>query len=669
MYIRLLTIITLLVGLGFGDVANAQTVDPGTLIRVADSSAVYYVANDGKRYAFPNSKTYDTWYPDFSEVQVVSSLSNYPLGGNISYRPGTRLIKIESDNRVYAVEPGGVLRWVASEEVARALFGNDWNKQIDDVPVIFFSDYTVETTYEDSALTSSEHPLGTVIQYEGSSSRYLVDYKDGVVVKRIIDESAFLGNRFQEQYVRTASADIIYPNGDAVVEHDASLTNLKRGKIVRVAKTTTMPDTSGPVLDSPAVFVDSLADAGGKGTFTSPYNTLNEATSFVSPGVTIYLRGETTGNRTYSEDFIFARSGISGKTISLKPYPGENVVLQSENPIEFSVSYWNISDISFEHKNSVGPLIYIRGNNNIFTNTTFSDGAEEGVVIADSMHDIAFVGSTFNSFNASCVSIQKKTKRITIENSSFSGCGGVDIDFDIGSGTLLQDFARNVVVKNSTFLGADTTALSIQGVDDIKVTGNTFSDYSGTVIKVLVDPRNVGIIGNTIGSSGSGIYVASSSGKTPAFTDIFNNVFYDINGDYVLKFDDVDSLRIVHNTLANSTAPGMIVASGGISSGMIRNNLFYNTGDNLIDVTQNAVKSNNGWYGTSLSTGLTGADDVTAPSTTIDPFINSTAYDFNLKSGGLLIDAAIEIGLTSIDRAGNPRIKGIAPDIGAYEVQ
>jgi len=34
--------------------------------------AVYYLGADGKRYVFPNEKTFSTWYSDFSGVQEVS---------------------------------------------------------------------------------------------------------------------------------------------------------------------------------------------------------------------------------------------------------------------------------------------------------------------------------------------------------------------------------------------------------------------------------------------------------------------------------------------------------------------------------------------------------------------------------------------------------------------
>lgn len=108
-------------------------------------TAVYYVGNDGKRYVFPTEKTYLTWYSDFSGVKEISAteLASYRIGGNITYRPGTRMVKITTDPKVYVVTKGGVLKEIASEAVAKALFGVTWNKQIDDLPDPFFVNYTV----------------------------------------------------------------------------------------------------------------------------------------------------------------------------------------------------------------------------------------------------------------------------------------------------------------------------------------------------------------------------------------------------------------------------------------------------------------------------------------------------------------------------------------------
>lgn len=126
--------------------ASAVAISAGDLVR-ASQPDVYYYGSDGKRYVFPNEKTYDSWYADFSGVKIITDaeLAAMPLGGNVTYKPGVKMIKIATDSKVYAVGAGGVLHWVQTEAAALALYGADWNKKIDDVPDTFFVNYKMGT--------------------------------------------------------------------------------------------------------------------------------------------------------------------------------------------------------------------------------------------------------------------------------------------------------------------------------------------------------------------------------------------------------------------------------------------------------------------------------------------------------------------------------------------
>ena len=41
---------------------TARAASPGDLVKGTTLNTVYYYGADGKRYAFPNEKTYLTWY-------------------------------------------------------------------------------------------------------------------------------------------------------------------------------------------------------------------------------------------------------------------------------------------------------------------------------------------------------------------------------------------------------------------------------------------------------------------------------------------------------------------------------------------------------------------------------------------------------------------------------
>jgi hypothetical protein len=125
-----------------------------SLIKLADDhnpltqsdSAVYYCGADGRRYVFPNPSTYFSWYTNFNNIQIISEndLAAISLGANnATIRPGTRLVKFQTSHKVYAVAPGGALRWIADEKTAAALYGPNWNKWVLDISDAFFSNYHI----------------------------------------------------------------------------------------------------------------------------------------------------------------------------------------------------------------------------------------------------------------------------------------------------------------------------------------------------------------------------------------------------------------------------------------------------------------------------------------------------------------------------------------------
>ncbi|OGF42614.1 hypothetical protein A2555_02420 [Candidatus Falkowbacteria bacterium RIFOXYD2_FULL_39_16] len=191
----------------------------GDLIKSSLSTSVYYYGSDNKRHLFPNEKTYKTWYTDWSGIKLVpaSQLQGISLGANVTVRPGTVLLKIETDPKVYAVEPSGLLRWVPSEARALALYGTNWNKQIIDVPLTSWTDYTFGTD-----LTADKHPTGALIKYDGSANVYYVSGAE----KRLFAGAAFESNRFQTTYIETISASITYTNGTDITGAEAGLTNI-----------------------------------------------------------------------------------------------------------------------------------------------------------------------------------------------------------------------------------------------------------------------------------------------------------------------------------------------------------------------------------------------------------------------------------------------------------
>lgn len=197
--------------LGGADFVYAQSsaYSAGDLIKTKYSSTVYYFGYDGKRHAFPNEPTYFSWYSNFDGIKIVTpqELAQIQLGPNIVVRPGTHMVKIQSDPKVYAVEPYGVLRHVQTESAASFLYGPDWAKKVLDVNVAFFPDYSIR-----EPLTYGVYPEGTVFRYTGENNTYI--FKNDHLW-RFINLAQAEAHRYQQRFILEISqASISAPSGD-----------------------------------------------------------------------------------------------------------------------------------------------------------------------------------------------------------------------------------------------------------------------------------------------------------------------------------------------------------------------------------------------------------------------------------------------------------------------
>lgn len=182
-------------GMSFGNfVPKAHALVTGDLVKGPNSDAVYYI-NGSMKHVFPDKKTYMTWYSNFDGVKTVavSELDMFATGAPVAYRPGTMLVTHPNTARVYAVEPGGKLRWITSEADAIALYGANWGKMVNDVHELTFGNYTIGAD-----MTSAAPAAGTVLQKTGDATIY---YFDGTNIRPFASAAAFDANNLNWDYV------------------------------------------------------------------------------------------------------------------------------------------------------------------------------------------------------------------------------------------------------------------------------------------------------------------------------------------------------------------------------------------------------------------------------------------------------------------------------------
>lgn len=239
MKIRLILLSIFLLG-ATAAYASAGSVTPtnGSLIKGPDTQAVYYLGSDNKRYVFPNAKTYFSWYADFDNVIDVSreQLASHEIGGNVTYRPGMHLVKIQTSARVYAVSKNGLLRHIASESIASLLFGEDWSDFVHDIPDAFFVNYRIGSAVDSAAAYSPENERGDArsIDFDrnlgsaGTASSVFTSTPTPTSIAtgsapRFRDCQIFPDDNAWNQDIRN---HVIHPNSDAYVATMGSSKNL-----------------------------------------------------------------------------------------------------------------------------------------------------------------------------------------------------------------------------------------------------------------------------------------------------------------------------------------------------------------------------------------------------------------------------------------------------------
>lgn len=131
-------------------VAEEETYKPENIeyhkVKRSEKNDLYFYAADGKRYVFPTIDVYRSWYGDFMienlKIADLQTLYQTPLGGNVTFRPGT-LMKTPSIPSIYLVIKNGLVRPFASQELVAEIYGSGWSQKVYELPEYYFSQYQI----------------------------------------------------------------------------------------------------------------------------------------------------------------------------------------------------------------------------------------------------------------------------------------------------------------------------------------------------------------------------------------------------------------------------------------------------------------------------------------------------------------------------------------------
>ena len=125
------------------DTLLRATSKDGSGVNTHPYSDVYYIGTDAKRHAFPTESVYRSWYESNQRIVEVPAwkLANIPLGRNVTFKPGKKLVHVPSETRPYVVAPKRALRPLASEAVAPLVYGEAWKSIVERLPETSIADY------------------------------------------------------------------------------------------------------------------------------------------------------------------------------------------------------------------------------------------------------------------------------------------------------------------------------------------------------------------------------------------------------------------------------------------------------------------------------------------------------------------------------------------------
>lgn len=463
--------------------ASAST---GDLIKMAGNSSVYYLGSNGKRYVFPNSTTYFSWYPDFSGVVTIpaSELQSYPLGGNVTMRAGTKMVKITTDPSVYAVEPNGALRKIQSEAQAAALYGTNWNKRVVDVPDAFFVNYTVG-----AVLANGATPAGSLVKNASAANVY---YYDGTNYRLISNEAAMTANRFQMANVLTASSTVA-----------AGGTSVTNAEFVNVAQN----GGTGPVVTGSGLMVSLSSSTSAASTLIYGQANANLATF----NFTAANDGPVT-----VKTLKVKRTGVSSDALLTAAYLYEGSNRLTDNAT-VSANYITFNNAAGLFTVAAGATKSITVKSNISSTTT--DGANVAVAI-NAASDVTSTGaSVTGSFplTGNTMSVSSATLSTFAFNAATTPAA-TDVDAgqtdftlwknvtSIGNRDIRLESIRFRQIGSVTYSDLQNLSFYVDGVkkgstQQLGTDGYVTFDFSSSPVNLISGSRTLELRGDVIGGS------------------------------------------------------------------------------------------------------------------------------------------------------------------------
>jgi hypothetical protein len=373
-------------------------------------------------------------------------------------------------------------------------------------------------------------------------------------------------------------------------------------------------------------------DSTGNGSIGSPWATVNFATSKMSGGDVLYIRGGI-----YSQIFdIYGPSGTAGNPTIVQNYPGETPVFNHNNITGGAhsldgLNWFTMSGLTIM-SNNIAMIVGYAGacTNVVLTNMVFAYIGQQGFQIEH------------NSYNVSLINSVVHDTGIWIYN-------GEGLYIGEGDSSGILDNTHDITIQGCTIYNTSDEGIELKG-----------GTYNMTVQSNIV--YSVNLAQNTYGAGGGAIevdeqgtynYWPSNPNQVVRGNTVYNTVI-GIRGGTGGKY--------YNNVVYGCSSSGMLINNnGGQSANSTYPRLFYN---NTVDNSPGIVYSS-GANSILNNIGYSGTYNLADSSAY---FVNAAAHNYHLILGSLPIGAGTNLfSVVATDFDGNARPISGAFDIGAYQ--
>jgi len=117
---------------------------PQALIKLKNSSTVYFLDKNNIRHAYPTKAVYENyWAKKKQNIKIVSAnkMAEYALGNNVPFKAGTLVRFPSRPKNTYEILDGAVIRLLKDDNTVKYFHGENWQKKVVELPEAQFPDY------------------------------------------------------------------------------------------------------------------------------------------------------------------------------------------------------------------------------------------------------------------------------------------------------------------------------------------------------------------------------------------------------------------------------------------------------------------------------------------------------------------------------------------------